>query len=90
VADCLANLPSELQQHRILVTEQAAEFCGYSVTQWRTLVREGNAPKPIQLSARKNGWKAGVLIRWLNDKDKSGGGGGVSPDAPEPGAAKVA
>jgi predicted DNA-binding transcriptional regulator AlpA len=70
--DTLSSLPSELQQHRILVTEQAAQFCGYSVSQWRTLVREGRAPKPIALSARRNGWKAGTLIQWLNSKTEAG------------------
>lgn len=68
MADVLADLPSEIQQHRVLTTEQSAEFCSYSVVQWRTLVRNGDAPPPIKLSARKHGWKAKTLIAWLNEK----------------------
>lgn len=68
MADILADLPSELQQHRILLAPEAAAFCGYEVETWRRLSREGNTPPPIKLSAKKHGWKAGALIRWLNSK----------------------
>jgi predicted DNA-binding transcriptional regulator AlpA len=73
VADVLANLPSELQQHRILITEEAAAFCGYEVSSWRKLYKSGKAPAPIELSARRYGWKAGTLIRWLNEKAEACG-----------------
>ena len=89
MADCLADLPSEIQQHRVLTTEQAAEFCSYSVVQWRTLVRNGDAPPPIELSVRKHGWKAGVLIQWLNDK-AAATGADDNPEPPKPEAKRAA
>lgn len=61
----LRRLPPEIAQHRILETAEAAAFCGFSVAHWRRLYRTGKAPKPIQLSTRKLGWRAGDLIKWL-------------------------
>ena len=82
MVDVLTNLPSELQQHRILLTNEAAAFCGYEAGTWRKLYRAGKAPQPIELSARRYGWKAGTLIRWLNEKAEASGaddGGAPAP-----------
>ena len=68
MSDPLQNLPSEIQDHRILDTAQAAAFCGYSVSQWRSLYRTGAAPRPIELSARHYGWKFRTLVEWVNAK----------------------
>jgi predicted DNA-binding transcriptional regulator AlpA len=91
VADVLDSLPSELQQHRVLTTKQSARFCSYSVVQWRALVRSGAAPAPIKLSARKHGWKAGSLIRWLNEKAAAtGADDNPEPQGPKPEAKRAA
>ncbi len=61
----LRRLSPEVALHRILNTAETAAFCGFSVAHWRRLYRTGKAPKPIQLSSRKLGWRAGDLIDWL-------------------------
>ena len=53
---------------RILTTEEAAKFCGYSTSRWRYLYGSGLAPAPLKLSARKNGWKIEALEAWLDSK----------------------
>jgi predicted DNA-binding transcriptional regulator AlpA len=58
-------LPLEITRHRIFETAEAASFCGFSVPHWRRLYRSGKVPKPVQLSTRKLGWRAGDLIDWL-------------------------
>jgi len=68
----LTRLPPEIAHHRILETAEAAELCGFSVAHWRRLYRNGRVPKPIQLSTRKLGWRAGDLIDWLQSRLDSG------------------
>ena len=63
--DPLENLEAALREQRILVTEQAAAFCGYSVPQWRDLYKSGGVPAPIRLSTRKYGWRVATLNAWL-------------------------
>lgn len=59
------TLPPELARHRVLDTAEAAAFCRLSVPHWRRMYRAGTAPKPIRLSERKYGWRAGDLVDWL-------------------------
>lgn len=47
---------------RIVGTAEAAAYCGFGVQHWRHLVREGKAPAPVKLNARRFGWKMGTLI----------------------------
>lgn len=47
---------------RIVGTAEAAAYCGFGVQHWRHLVREGKAPAPVKLNARRYGWKLGTLI----------------------------
>jgi predicted DNA-binding transcriptional regulator AlpA len=61
-------LPRELMRSRIFDTSEAAAFCGFSVAHWRRLYRTGKAPKPVQLSTRKLGWRAGDLVDWLQSR----------------------
>lgn len=59
----------EHEHHRkILTTEEAAKYCGYSTSRWRYLYGSGLAPAPLKLSARKNGWKIETLEAWLDSK----------------------
>lgn len=63
------SLKSRQPEHRrILTTEEAAKFCGYSTSRWRYLYGADLAPRPIKLSARKNGWKIEALESWLDSK----------------------
>jgi predicted DNA-binding transcriptional regulator AlpA len=64
----LQALPPELIRSRIFETAEAASFCGFSVPHWRRLYRSRKVPKPIQLSTRKLGWRAGDLIDWLQTR----------------------
>src|SRR5215203_326280 len=64
----LETLPPELIRSRIFDTSEAAAFCGFSVAHWRRLYRTRKVPKPIQLSTRKLGWRAGDLIDWLQSR----------------------
>jgi len=66
------KLPPDIARHRVLATKEAAQFCGYSVFQWREFYRSGHVPPPIKLSARKYGWKVGDLIRWIDAKAGAG------------------
>jgi len=60
---------NSIEHHRkILTTEEAAKFCGYSTSRWRYLYGCGLAPAPLKLSARKNGWKIEALEAWLDSK----------------------
>jgi predicted DNA-binding transcriptional regulator AlpA len=59
------SLPYELARHRVLPTQQACEFTGVSVAQWRRLRMRGGVPAPIMIGARKQGWRLGDLIDWL-------------------------
>ncbi|KFG67146.1 hypothetical protein [Microvirga sp. BSC39] len=59
------QLPTEISRHRVLNTAEAAAFLNFSVVHLRRLYRSGGVPAPIQLSARKLGWRAGDLIDWV-------------------------
>jgi predicted DNA-binding transcriptional regulator AlpA len=62
----LNGLPTDLGRHRILPTPQTCEFLGISIAQWRRLRTSGAAPAPIQIGIRKQGWRLGDLIDWLD------------------------
>jgi predicted DNA-binding transcriptional regulator AlpA len=68
MTDKLENLPPEFTWHRVLDTTEAAAFCRFSVPHWRRLYRKGKVPKPLRLSTRKLGWRAGDLISWLQTR----------------------
>ncbi len=54
-------------QPAVLRVEQAAEYCGLSLSTFQKSVREGGAPKPRQLSDRRVGFLVRELNDWLED-----------------------
>ena len=64
----LNELPADFARHRVLNANEAAAFCSFSVPHWRRLYRAGRVPRPLQLSARKLGWRISDLIEWLARK----------------------
>jgi predicted DNA-binding transcriptional regulator AlpA len=46
---------------RIVGTFDAAAFCNFSVSHFRSLYRSGLVPAPIKISGRKLGWKVSTL-----------------------------
>jgi predicted DNA-binding transcriptional regulator AlpA len=64
------RLPTDLEKHRVLPARAAAALCGYSYDHFLDMAREGKVPAPIRFNARKYGWKAGVLLDWLDERAK--------------------
>ena len=62
----LAYQPPLLDQ--MLTTQEAAAFCGFSVSHWRQMFRTGQAPPPIRLSERKLVWRLNDLRAWIASK----------------------
>jgi predicted DNA-binding transcriptional regulator AlpA len=67
----LALLPSSVTDNRILNADEVAALAGYSVPHWREMYRDGRAPPPIRLSARRYGWKVSTILAWLDSKSDS-------------------
>ncbi|WP_157934722.1 helix-turn-helix domain-containing protein [Microvirga ossetica] len=61
----LTSLPDGIVRQRVLNTSEAAAFLNFSVSHLRRLYRRGGIPAPIQLGARKLGWRLGDLIDWV-------------------------
>ncbi len=55
------KLPPALAEDRIVGTAEAAAYCNFSVSHFRTLYRSGRVPPPIKLSDRKLGWRISTL-----------------------------
>jgi predicted DNA-binding transcriptional regulator AlpA len=53
---------------RLVTTQEAAIFCGFSCSHWRTMWKSGKAPQPLKLSERKYGWRLSDLRRWIDSK----------------------
>ena len=66
----LNNLPPEFSRHRVLPTDQALEFVGVSAANWRRLRSLGEAPPPVMIGLRKQGWKVGTLLDWIESRTK--------------------
>jgi predicted DNA-binding transcriptional regulator AlpA len=66
----LAALPSELGRHRILPTKQALEFVGSSPANWRRLRALKLAPAPVMIGLRRQGWRVGDLIDYLESRSQ--------------------
>jgi predicted DNA-binding transcriptional regulator AlpA len=67
----LQNLPSDVTQHRVLDSKEAAAFLNLSVPHFRRLYRAGAVPKPLAIGARKLGWRCGDLVAWLDQRAKA-------------------
>lgn len=61
----LEGLPAEIARHRVLNTRETCKFISLSVAEWRKLRGRGEAPAPIQLGTKKQGWRVGDLIDWI-------------------------
>jgi prophage regulatory protein len=66
----MAALPAELNRHRIIPTPRALELVGVSPAQWRRLRAEGLAPQPVMIGARKQGYRLGSLLDWMEARTK--------------------
>jgi predicted DNA-binding transcriptional regulator AlpA len=64
------HLPAEVFRNQIKDSTEAAAFLKLSVPQFRRLYRSGVVPAPIQLSARKLGWRTGDLIDWIATRQR--------------------
>jgi predicted DNA-binding transcriptional regulator AlpA len=53
---------------QMLTTQEAAAFCGFSVSHWRQMFGTGQAPPPIRLSERKLVWRLSDLRAWITSK----------------------
>ncbi len=62
--------PPDISRNKVLNTAEAAEFVNFSISHFRRLYRSGGVPAPIQLSARKLGWKVGDLIDWVTTRQQ--------------------
>jgi len=69
----LPALPPGLESRQLLDMKQAAVLTGYSVAHLRDLVRQGRAPSPVRLSARKLGFRAGDLATWIDSRVQKAG-----------------
>lgn len=65
------DIPQSVSGRQLLDTQQAAKVSGYSVAHFRYLAKQGVAPAPVRLSARKLGWRVSDLNRWV-DEAKNG------------------
>jgi predicted DNA-binding transcriptional regulator AlpA len=57
-----ADIPSHLENDRILSIQQAAALYGVSVSTLRRLRRDRKLPPAIQIGVRRIGWKASDLL----------------------------
>ena len=64
----IPSLPRELAAKRILNSREASAFAGFSVPHWRRLYRNGIAPAPLRIGARKLGWRADDLMAWIDSR----------------------
>ena len=64
-------IPAELQRDRLLDSEQAALFLGFSLAHFRRLYRNGVVPTPIRIGERKLAWRAGALADFVAAKESS-------------------
>jgi predicted DNA-binding transcriptional regulator AlpA len=67
----LESLPPDISRHRILDTKSACAFVGVSVANWRRLRTLGQAPAPIRIGSKKQGYRLGDLIDWIEARAES-------------------
>jgi len=68
MSSTLDTLPADIARHRVLDTRETLRFVGLGHAEWRKLRRKGQAPSPIMLGTRKQGWRIGDLIDWINSR----------------------
>jgi predicted DNA-binding transcriptional regulator AlpA len=57
-----SDIPSHLENDRILSVQQAAALYGVSISTLRRQRHHGKLPPAIQIGVRRIGWKAGDLL----------------------------
>jgi predicted DNA-binding transcriptional regulator AlpA len=57
-----ADIPSHLENDRILSVEQVSTMFGISISTLRRLRRAGRFPLEVKLGERRIGWRAGDLV----------------------------
>jgi predicted DNA-binding transcriptional regulator AlpA len=67
-SSAVRNLPPGLGLNQILKTEDACKFLGISLAHWRRLRTNGEAPPPVRIGARINGWRVSDLIAWCDSR----------------------
>jgi len=65
----LDPLPNEIALLSVLRANDAAQFCGVSLSHFRRLHALGQLPRPIRLGERRLGWRLGDLVDWLKSRE---------------------
>jgi predicted DNA-binding transcriptional regulator AlpA len=61
-------MPETIAMHCVLRANDAARFCGVSLSHFRRLHSRGQLPLPIRLGERRLGWRLGDLVAWLESR----------------------
>ena len=61
---------TEIHPEQLVLNEaQTARVLGVSVSQLKRMRKAGGAPKPIQLSAHRIGWRRRDIEAWLDARE---------------------
>lgn len=60
----------DLARNRVVITKEAATFCGLSLSTFRRLNARNQFPAPIRLSERRLGWRVSALLEWLDCREQ--------------------
>ncbi len=56
--------------HRVLGSDQSAQFCGYkSTAHWRRLHQAGKVPKAVRINGGRLGWRIADLIKFNQSRN---------------------
>lgn len=70
-----ANLVDQPRRSpRLLRLRDTLELVGLGRTAWLDLVRDGKAPRPVQLSLRAVAWREEDVERWVRERPLAGAG----------------
>lgn len=62
--------PSDLDRKRILPTDQALKLVCSSPANWRRMRRLNIAPAPVQIGLRKQGYRVGDLLDFIDGRSQ--------------------
>jgi predicted DNA-binding transcriptional regulator AlpA len=63
-----ADIPSHLEDDRILSVEQVSTMFGISISTLRRLRRAGRFPPEVKLGERRIGWRAGDVRAAIEER----------------------
>ena len=66
------DLVEKMQIDPVISRLQVADVMGVSVTTLWRLVNRREFPPPFRISARRIGWRAGIVRQWLADRSSTG------------------